>query len=257
MRSAARNVEPDGARSDDGVGLARGRDELDDIALEFVVDVHGVRLGSPGADVVERGHGAHRLRVGDGEAVEDPQLLLPRRIADAHFHQEAVHLRDRQRVGALGVERIHRRHHDERIGQRVGLRADRHLPLLHRLQQGRLHLRGRAVDLVGQHDVGEDRSQHGRERALALVEDARADDVARQQVGRELDAFELSVERRRQRPAGQGFGEPGRPLQAARARWRGARAAARRSRRSARRSCAPSAARRSAGVRAIMRATPE
>ena len=96
-------------------------------------------------------------------------------------------------------------------GSGVRLRADRHLTLLHRFEQRRLHFRGRAIDFVGEHDVGEDRAEHGRERALALVEDPRADDVARQQVGRELDAFELAVQRGRQRAAGERLGNPGGP----------------------------------------------
>jgi hypothetical protein len=47
----------------------------------------------------------------------------------------------------------------------VGRPADRHLPLLHRLQQRRLRLGRRAVDLVGQQHVGEDRPLHEAELA--------------------------------------------------------------------------------------------
>jgi hypothetical protein len=70
--------------------------------------------------------------------------------------------------------------------------------LLHRLEQRRLRLGRRAVDLVGEDDVGEDRA--GREHHLAaagggvLVDDVGAGDVRRHQVGRELDAVELQVE---------------------------------------------------------------
>ena len=39
----------------------------------------------------------------------------------------------------------------------VGGSGHRHLALFHRLEQCRLHLGGRAVDLVGQNDIGEDR----------------------------------------------------------------------------------------------------
>ena len=59
------------------------------------------------------------------------------------------------------------------------LRPDRHLAFLHRLEQGGLHLRRRTIDLVGEHDVREDRADRGREVAAALIENARADDVAR------------------------------------------------------------------------------
>jgi len=43
----------------------------------------------------------------------------------------------------------------------VGLVADRHLPLLHRLEEGALHLGGGAVDLVGEDDLREDRPLGG------------------------------------------------------------------------------------------------
>ena len=47
------------------------------------------------------------------------------------------------------------------------LAADGHLVLLHRFQQRGLRLRRRAVDLVGQHDVGEDRPVQEAELARA------------------------------------------------------------------------------------------
>ena len=82
------------------------------------------------------------------------------------------------------------RQHEERRGQREGIVADSDLVLLHGLQQRALHLRGRAIDLVGQHDVGEDRTFARREIAGACVVNEGADDVGRQQVGRELNAAE-------------------------------------------------------------------
>ena len=54
---------------------------------------------------------------------------------------------------------------------------------------------GRAVDLVGQQQVGEDRAERGVELARLLVVDARADQVGGHQVGRELDALELAADR--------------------------------------------------------------
>ena len=71
---------------------------------------------------------------------------------------------------------------------------ERDLPLLHRLEQRRLHLGGRAVDLVGEQQVGEHRPLAGDELAGALLVDHRAGEVGRQQVRRELDARELQVE---------------------------------------------------------------
>jgi hypothetical protein len=70
---------------------------------------------------------------------------------------EAIELRLGQRVRPLHLDRVLRRQHEERRRQRVGLLADGHRLLLHRLEQRGLRLRRRAVDLVGEHDVREDR----------------------------------------------------------------------------------------------------
>ena len=117
------------------------------------------------------------------------------RIADLDHQHEAVELRFGQRVGALLLDRVLRRHDEERLGQPVGLLADGDLPLLHRLEQRRLHLGRRAVDLVGEHEVGEDRAALGAELLRRGVVDGGPDDVRGQKVGRELDALELGVQR--------------------------------------------------------------
>jgi hypothetical protein len=81
----------------------------------------------------------------------------------------------------------------------VGLVADRDLVLLHRFEQRALHLGGRAVDLVGQDDLREDRALLRGEGAVAGIVDERADQVGRQEVGRELDTPERPVDRRGER----------------------------------------------------------
>jgi hypothetical protein len=62
---------------------------------------------------------------------------------------------------------------------------NRHLALLHCLEQCRLHFGWRPVDLVGEDEVGEDRSSLELEFALTGlgVVDVRAGDVRRQQIG--------------------------------------------------------------------------
>ena len=92
------------------------------------------------------------------------------------------------------------------------LPADRDLPLLHRLEQGALHLRGRAVHLVGQDEVREDRAERDLELAELLVEDPRPDDVRGNEVGRELDALELPADGLRERLHRHRLGEPGHAL---------------------------------------------
>ena len=89
------------------------------------------------------------------------------RVADLDHEHEAVDLRLGERVGPLLLDGVLRRHDDERLGERVGLVADGDLPLLHRLEQRALHLGRRAVDLVGEHEVGEDGAELGGELARA------------------------------------------------------------------------------------------
>ncbi|MEY2516627.1 MAG: hypothetical protein QOJ89_3985, partial [bacterium] len=96
---------------------------------------------------VDREHGArqHRLAV---EQVEHADLVFDRRVLDEQLEEEAVDLRLGQRVGALGLDRVLRREHEKRARDVVGLTGDRHLLLLHDLEQRRLDLRRRAVDLA-------------------------------------------------------------------------------------------------------------
>ena len=77
-----------------------------------------------------------------------------------------------------------------RNGAGSGVRdaVDRDLPLGHRLEQRRLRLRRRPVDLVDEQDVGEDRAGAELEVARLLVVDREPGDVGRLQVGRALDA---------------------------------------------------------------------
>ena len=95
--------------------------------------------------------------------MDDRQLLVALRVADEHLEHEAVDLRLGERIRPLGLDRVLRRHHEERLRHGVRVVADRHLVLLHHLEQRRLHLRGRAVDLVREEEVAEDRAEVGLE----------------------------------------------------------------------------------------------
>ena len=87
--------------------------------------------------------------------------------------------------------------------------------LLHRLEQARLGLGRRAVDLVGQDEVGEDRARLEAEDALAVLldEDVRAGDVGRHQVRRELDPVERAVDGVRDGPDEHRLAEAGDALE--------------------------------------------
>jgi hypothetical protein len=130
------------------------------------------------------------------------------RIADQHLHHEAVDLRLGQWIRAFGLDRVLCGHDQERLGHLVRLAGDRHLILLHHFQERTLHFRRRAIDLVGEEQIREHRSERGGELAGLLVVDARADQIGGHEVGRELDAAERAVDRARQRLDRQRLGEP-------------------------------------------------
>ena len=96
-------------------------------------------------------------------ARDDPQeyadLVLVAGVVHVHAEHEPVELRLRQRDRCLPARSgsAWRARRTARAGC-TSSSADGHLVLLHGLQQRGLRLRRRAVDLVGQHDVGEDRA---------------------------------------------------------------------------------------------------
>ena len=94
-----------------------------------------------------------------GGAPGDLELFLEARVLHEHLEHEAVLLRFGQRVGAFLFDRVLRRQHEERVGELVADAADRDLPLLHGFEQRGLRSRRRAVDLVGEDHVGEQRAR--------------------------------------------------------------------------------------------------
>ena len=142
---------------------------------------------------------ALELRVEDRRrGADDFVFLVFRRVLDHDVEHEPVELRFRQRIGAFELDRVLRREHVERLFELIGPALDRDPVLLHRLEQRRLRLRRGAVDLVGEDDVREDRPRGEDHLAAAggrvLLDDVRAGDVGRHQVGRELDAVELQLQ---------------------------------------------------------------
>ncbi len=83
--------------------------------------------------------------------------------------------------------------------------------LLHGFQKRRLRFRRGAVDLVGQQNVGEDRTALKLKTPSAfgrLQHDVGADQVRRHQVRRKLDALKLQVQRLGQSPHQQRLAQP-------------------------------------------------
>ena len=140
-------------------------------------------------------------------------------VASGELHveleQEAVELRFGQRIGPLHLEGFWV------ASTRKGSRACGRLGhgdalLLHRLEQRRLGLGRGAVDLVGEHHVGEDRAGAELELAcavLALTDHRGADDVGGHQVRGELDAREVQLERLAQGPNQHRLAQPGHALE--------------------------------------------
>ena len=93
--------------------------------------------------------------------------------------------------------------------QLEGLVADGDLFFLHGFEQRALHLGRRAVDFVGQDEVGEDRAFARGEAAGLRIVNLRADDVGGQHVRRELQAREFDVHAVGQRFHGKRFGQAG------------------------------------------------
>ena len=146
--------------------------------------------------------GEHRADIRQriaGRRSNDRLFFLLRGIAHPQLEHEAVELCFRQRIRPLLLDRILRREDEERRRQAVRLTGGGDLMLLHRLEQRGLRLGWRAIDLVGEHDVGEHRPAHEPKAALAggeiLLDDLGAGDVGGHQVGRELNPVEGEVER--------------------------------------------------------------
>ena len=139
------------------------------------------------------------LRGRHGRTVEDPDGRRVVGVAERGAHHEAVELRFGEPVGAGLLDGVLRSQHEEGHADLTGDAVDRDAALLHDLEKGGLRLRARPVDLVGEHDVREDRPGVELEGPLLLVVHADAGDVARQQVGGELDARVRALHRLRHR----------------------------------------------------------
>ena len=90
--------------------------------------------------------------------------MLGSRVIHVRLEQEAILLRFRQRIGPFVLDRVLRGQDHERVGQRLLDTLEADAVLLHRFQQRGLHFGGRAIDLVRQQDVGEDRTLSDAER---------------------------------------------------------------------------------------------
>ena len=89
---------------------------------------------------------------------QDQFLVFDAGITNAQPQHEPIQLRLRQRIGAVMFDWVLRRYHEERLRQLMRHALNSYMAFSHRFEQGRLRLRRSAIDLVGQHDVGKDRT---------------------------------------------------------------------------------------------------
>ena len=142
-------------------------------------------------------------RPGADGAAGDGQFVRARRVIDVDAEHETVELGLRQRIGSLLFDGILRRHNDERRVETICFAVGRHGQFLHGLEEGGLRLGWCAVDFVRKDQVGEDgtavKHQVASPAALVALQDLRAGDVGRHEVGRELNAAKLPAEQLGQR----------------------------------------------------------
>ena len=217
---AARARTPGDATAEVGViarGFARGEHQLHKVTFDLRSDMQVQHCRARGEHFVQRHarrypRGRHRLAGALAGQAQDFGLHGGLRIADAHVHQEAVELRFGQRERTFLFDRVLRGHHQEQVGQRIGLPAHGDLAFAHRLEQCGLHFRRRAVDLVGQQHLVEDRAGLEFEVAILRAPHVASGQVRRQQVRGELHACEAGIQARGQRAYRGGLGQARRAL---------------------------------------------
>ena len=137
----------------------RGRDQPRDVVRDAARQVHLRRRARTDPSRSRgRQHRLQRRRLAVHARGQDLFEHRPIDAGDVDLEHEAIELRFGQRIRALELDRVLRRQHEERRRQRPRLAERRHAPFLHRFEQRRLRLRRRAVDFVGQQQVGEDRA---------------------------------------------------------------------------------------------------
>src|SRR5699024_1487995 len=129
-----------------------------------------------------------------GTVVEPGEFGMLCRITDGDTGGEPVPLCFGKRVRAVQFDRVLGGDDHERGGEWIGRRVNGDLLFRHAFQQCRLGFRGSSVDLVPDDYIGEHRTGTELETVGLSVEDRYARDVARQQVGSELDSTHPTVD---------------------------------------------------------------
>ena len=148
-------------------------------AHEFVGIYHGSK-------VIERAAGL--------EARQDLVLIVFIGVAELEAHKETVELGFGKWEGAFELDGVLCGNDKERAWERSGDALDGDLALLHSFEECRLGAGRGSVDLVGEDDLGDERTFTEDELADLLVVEVDAGDVGGHEVRRELDTAEGAAE---------------------------------------------------------------
>ncbi len=108
--------------------------------------------------------------------------------------KKAIELRFGQGIGAVMLDGILRRDYEKGVRQMMRVIVHRYLRLAHRFEQRRLRFRRGAIDFIGEHHICENRPWLEFEILPHRIENAHADDVARQHVRSELQPLKAAME---------------------------------------------------------------
>src|SRR5216684_942334 len=192
------------------LAFARAVDDLESVIVEARVDLDvrdGVLHGENIGDVRDRIERIERIIA--NALAENFLFGFVRGIAHLDAHQKAVELRFRQGIGAVVLDGILRGDHEKRLRKRESLAVHGDLRFVHGFEKRGLRARGGAVDFVGEDHVGENWPGTKFKFARFGIVDADAEDVAGEQVRRELDALKAAMEGFGERLRESGFADAG------------------------------------------------
>ena len=187
----------------------RRHDQIQDVFLDAVVDVNRADGLARPKHLARRYDGRDLRQLAARHAVHNQPLLVADGVIHQRLEHEAVNLRFGQRVRPFLLYWVLRGENQKQALEFVRRVADGYLPFLHRFKQGALDFGGRAVHLVRENEIGEDRPAVDGELRRSRVVDLRPDEVGGQQVGRELQPREVRVYRLRDGLDEQRLGKPG------------------------------------------------
>src|ERR1700674_2530084 len=178
------------------LAFARAIDHLESVVVQAGIDFdvgNGVLHRQHIADIRDRIERIERIIA---NALSQNFLFrFVRRIAHFDAHEKAIELRFRQRIGAVMLDGILRGDDQKRLGQRERFAVDGDLRFVHGFEKRGLGARRGAIDFVGEDHVGENWAGTKFKIARFGIVDADAENIAGEQVRRELDALKAAMKR--------------------------------------------------------------